>query len=65
MGLVEGNLYLVKRDKEWTVAMFRGYQNTRRRGVDWRLAKFVGPDGPFSIPASDTFLDCHEIPEAQ
>jgi len=32
--------------------------------VDWRLAKFIGPTGPFSITASDTFLYCHEIPEA-
>ena len=64
MGLVEGNLYLVKRDKEWVVAMFRGYQEVRQRGMDWRLAKFLGPSGPFRIPASDTFLYCNEIPEA-
>ena len=64
MGLVEGNLYLVKRDKEWIVAMFRGYQDVRQRGMDWRLAKFLGPAGLFCVPASDTFLYCSEIPEA-
>tara|TARA_R110001583_G_scaffold46483_3_gene145749 strand:+ start:369 stop:566 length:198 start_codon:yes stop_codon:yes gene_type:complete len=64
MGLVEGNLYLVKRDKEWIVAMFRGYQDVRQRGMDWRLAKFLGPAGLFCVPASDTYLHCNEIPEA-
>ena len=63
MGLVEGNLYLVKKDKDWIVAMFRGYQNIRQRGMDWRLAKFIGPSGLFSIPASDTSLDYREIPD--
>lgn len=64
MGLVEGNLYMVKRDKEWIVAMFGGFENVRQRGMDWRLAKFIGPDGTFRIPVSDTFLCCYEIPEA-
>ena len=65
MGLVEGNLYLVKKDKEWIVAMFTGFMDGRSRGMDWRWAKFIGPDGTFHIPASDTFLYCHEIPEVQ
>jgi hypothetical protein len=64
MGLVEGDLYMVKKNKKWIVAMFRGYQDVRQRGMDWRLAIFLGPEGVFRIPLSDTFLCCHEIPEA-
>tara|TARA_B100001093_G_C26663495_1_gene942941 strand:- start:299 stop:496 length:198 start_codon:yes stop_codon:yes gene_type:complete len=63
MGLVEGNLYLVKKDKDWIVAMFAGFTEGRSRGMDWRWAKFIGPSGLFSIPASDTSLDYREIPD--
>jgi hypothetical protein len=65
MGLVDGNLYLVKVKGEYIVAVFAGFVDGRSRGMDWRWAKFVGPDGTYHIPASDTFLYCREIPEAQ
>jgi hypothetical protein len=63
MKLSEGNLYVVKKDKDWIIAMFTGYEVGRARGVDWRWAVFVGPLGTFRTPASDTFLICHEIDE--
>ena len=63
MKLSEGSLYVVKKDKEWIIAIFTGYEQGRARGVDWRWAVFIGPLGTFRIPASDTFLICHEIDE--
>ena len=63
MTLVKGELYIVKRDKDWVISMFTGFENGRARGVDWRWAVFIGPSGSFRIPASDTFLICHEIDE--
>ena len=63
MKLSDGTLYAVKKDKEWVIAMFTGYEVGRSRGVDWRWAVFIGPLGTFRIPASDTFLICHEIAE--
>ena len=63
MKLSDGTLYAVKKDKEWVIAMFTGYEVGRARGVDWRWAVFISPLGTFRIPASDTFLICHEIAE--
>jgi len=61
MGLVEGKLYLVKRDKQYVIAMFTGFEDGRHLGVDWRWSIWLGPDGIFRIPASDTFLTCAEL----
>ena len=33
MKLSEGSLYVVKKDKEWVIAMFTGYEQGRARGV--------------------------------
>ena len=63
MGLVVGKLYLVKRDKEWIIAMFTGFEDGRGYGVDWRWAVWLGPDGIFRIPASDTFLNYRDLSE--
>ena len=52
MKLSEGSLYVVKKDKEWIIAMFTGFEQGRARGVDWRWAVFIGPLGTFRIPAS-------------
>lgn len=63
MGLEEGKLYMVKRDKDWVIAMFTGFSTGRSRGVDWRWTHWAGADGTFRIPASDTFLTYFEIDE--
>ena len=63
MELSEGKLYIVKHNKQWIVSMFTGFEQGRSRGVDWRWAVFIGPSGSFRIPASDTFLICHEVDE--
>jgi hypothetical protein len=63
VGLVVGKLYLVKYNKEWEIAMFTGFQNGRGYGVDWRWSVWLGPDGVFHIPASETFLTYRELPD--